>query len=130
MSLQAKALQMVETHGGKLLEIRISGKLQKPDYELLVPEVERLIEAHGGIRMLVHLEDFQGWSVGALWEDIKFDLRHFGDIEPLALVGEEKWEQGMAAFCKPFTKAEVRYYPPERGGEARDWVREGLGPET
>lgn len=31
--------------------------------------------------------------------------------------------------CKPFTKAEVRYYPPERDGEARDWVREGLGPE-
>ena len=55
--------------------------------------------------MLVRLHDFHGWTAGALWEDIKFDLKHFAHIERLALVGDRKWEAGMAVFCKPFTTA-------------------------
>jgi hypothetical protein len=29
------------------------------------------------------------------FEDIKFDLKHFADIERLALVGDRKWEAGI-----------------------------------
>jgi hypothetical protein len=43
-----------------------------------------------------------------LWEDIKFSVKHFADIERLAMVGDKKWQRGMAAFCKPFTKATIR----------------------
>ena len=46
------------------------------------------------------------------------------DIERLAIVGESKWQQGMAAFCKPFTKATVRYFDHCQIDEARQWVRE------
>lgn len=126
MTTESKTLQLVESHGGRFLEIRVSGQLHKPDYELFVPEVERLIKQHGRIRMLVQLNEFRGWTAGALWEDIKFDVRHFSDIERLAIVGEETWEQGMASFCAPFTRAEVRFFPVERADEARDWIEEGL----
>ena len=34
-----------------------------------------------------------GWDAGALWEDIKFDIKHFADIERLAMVGEKKWHR-------------------------------------
>ena len=37
---------------------------------------------------------FQGWDAGAAWEDLKFDLKHFGDIERLAMVGDKKWQHG------------------------------------
>lgn len=56
------------------------------------------------------MREFHGWSMGALWEDIKFDLHHFADIERLALIGDKKWEVGMAVFCKPFTTAKIRYF--------------------
>lgn len=70
--------------------------------------MERLVKQHGKIRMLVEMHDFHGWTAGALWEDVKFDAKHFHDIERLALVGETKWEKGMAVFCKPFTTAASR----------------------
>ena len=57
-----------------------------------------------------------------LWEDIKFDLKHFADIERLAIVGEKRWEQGMAAFCRPFTSAKIRYFDHSRIEEAREWI--------
>jgi hypothetical protein len=72
------------------------------------------------------MHDFHGWTLGALWEDIKFDLRHFSHIERLALVGDRKWEAGMAVFCKPFTTTTIRFFPEEKAEEAYDWIKEGV----
>ena len=67
---------------------------------------------------------FHGWEAGAMWEDIKFDMKHFADIERLAMVGEKKWQHGMATFCKPFTKATIRYFDHADAAEARKWLGE------
>jgi hypothetical protein len=64
--------------------------------------------------------------MSALWEDIKFDVKHFADIERLALVGESKWEAGMAVFCKPFTTAKIKYFDESKAAEAQEWIRAEL----
>jgi hypothetical protein len=74
--------------------------------------------------MLVTMQDFHGWTPGAAWEDTKFALHHFSDIERLAIVGETKWQHGLAVFCKPFTKAAVRYFDHTATNEARAWLGE------
>jgi SpoIIAA-like len=112
--------------GGKILTVKLTGKLTKEDYAAFVPEVDRLIGQHHKIRMLVHMHDFHGWTMGALWEDIKFDLKHFRHIDRLALVGDRKWEAGMATFCKPFTTATVRYFDEANFGDAINWIHEGI----
>ena len=121
------AMEIQEVSDGRILLLKVSGKLAKEDYERFVPDVDRLIEQHGMIRMLFEMHDFHGWSAGALWEDTKFALRHFGDIERLAVIGEKKWQKGMATFCKPFTKAEIRYFEHSQADEARSWLQEELG---
>lgn len=124
MTITTKAIELIKTETGKLVEVRVKGKLEKEDYQIFVPEVERLIEEHGKINMLVHLENFHGWTAGALWEDIKFDLKHFRDMERLAIIGDAKWEKGMALFCRPFTTAKVRFFTPDRMDEAHRWLTE------
>lgn len=118
-------IELHPNEDGKILRVRASGHLTKEDYEHFVPEVERLIGQHGTVRVLFDMHEFHGWSAGALWEDIKFDLKHFGDIERLAMVGERTWEQGMAVFCKPFTKAKIRYFDRQQAEDALTWLREG-----
>ena len=51
-----------------------------------------------------------------------FDFKHFADIERLAMVGEKKWEEWMAKFCRPFTNAEIRYFDQSQAEEARSWI--------
>ena len=85
LKLEYKVLS-VETHG-RVLHGIVSGKLEKEDYDLLVPEAERLIEKSGKIRVLVELIDFKGWSAGALWEECKFAYHHLKDVERMAMVG-------------------------------------------
>lgn len=105
-----------------LFEIHITGKLLAEDYDAFGPSLETFIRNHGKVRMLLVLKDFHGWSAGALWEDIKFDLKHFNDLERLAIVGDSKWEKGMALFCKPFTTAKVKFFDDSQESEARAWL--------
>lgn len=104
------------------LEVRATGKLTKEFYEAFVPVVEEQIKEFGKVRILFAMHDFHGWTAGALWEDLKFDMKHWHDIERLAIVGESKWEKGMASFCKPFTKATIKYFDESQLEEARSWL--------
>ena len=118
------SIQLNEEDGGKLLVVHVSGKLAKTDYEHFVPEFERLVQQHGKLRVLFDMTSFHGWDAGALWEDTKFAVKHFNDIEKLAMVGEKKWQKGMATFCKPFTKATIQYFDHTDAAEARKWLAE------
>lgn len=117
-------IQLNEENGGKVLVVHVSGKLVKADYEHFVPEFERLVRRHGKLRLLFDMTGFHGWEVSAAWEDFKFGIEHFADIERLAMVGEAKWQHGMATFCKPFTKATVRYFDHADAAGARKWLAE------
>jgi len=117
------AIKVNEQSDGNVLEVTLTGKLAKEDYETFVPAVERLVKEHGKIHLLVIMHDFHGWSAGALWEDTKFAAQHFSDIQRLALVGETKWQQGIAVFCRPFTTAALRYFEHPALSEAREWVK-------
>jgi hypothetical protein len=116
------AIQVNERNATKVMAVRVSGKLAKEDYESFVPEFERLVKQHGKIRVLFEMVDFHGWKAGALWQDLKFEFKHFSDIERLAMVGDKKWEKGMSVFCKPFTTAKIRYFDLARINEARAWL--------
>ncbi len=118
------AIQLKEENGGKLLIVHVSGKLEKADYDHFVPEFERLLRQHGKLRVLFDMAGFHGWDASALWEDIKFDIKHFADIERLAMLGETKWQEGMAKFCKPFTRASIRYFDHVDAVAARKWLDE------
>ena len=115
--------ELREEADGKIIEVTATAKLTRGDYETFVPAVEGLVDRHGKIRVLFEMRDFHGWTAGALWEDLKFDLRHFSDIERLAVVGDRKWEKGMATFCRPFTTAEVRYFDRADIDKAREWIQ-------
>ena len=120
------ALQVNELVGGKILEVLLTGKLHKEDYQHFVPQVERLIAQHGKIRILMEMRDFHGWDLAALWQDVKFDSANFKHIERIAMVGDKMWEHGMAIFCKPFTTAEVRYFDVKDRSAALQWVESGI----
>jgi hypothetical protein len=118
------SIEFNEQHGGRVLAVHVSGKLVKADYERFVPEFERLVRQRGKLRVLFDMTSFHGWEASAAWEDIKFGVKHFADVERLAMIGEKRWQRGMATFCKPFTKATVRYFDQADAADGRAWLRE------
>jgi len=123
MTVHHREIEIADSTDDNFIEAKITGKLTEKDYEIVIPELERRIEEYGNLRLLIILEDFQGWTAGALWEDIKFDFKHFHDFDKIALVGDRNWEKTATLFLKPFTGAELSYFTMEDLDEARNWAR-------
>jgi hypothetical protein len=119
-------INLEETPVGMIVTLRFKEKISKKDYDEFVPKIEGLINNKSKIRLLLELHDFQGWTVGALWEDTKFAAQHFNDIERLAVVGDKRWKKGITVFVKPFTGAEVRYFDMKEIDKAHEWVYQVL----
>lgn len=121
-------LTLHETEKGRIIIVTVSGKLTKEDYQHFLPRIEKDIEENSKVRILFQMHDFHGWQTAALWEDIKFDMKHFSDIERLAMIGDKQWEKGMSVFYKPFTTAEIRFFRPEEINAGR--LRKALKAQT
>ena len=117
-------IKVDQTSTGTIITLKFREKLDKEDYETFVPMIESQMQNGSPVRLLAELHDFKGWTAGALWEDTKFAVKHFNDIDRLAVVGESKWQEGVTLFVKPFTSADVRYFKMEEIEQARQWIRE------
>jgi hypothetical protein len=124
MTIGFDEIKLEETPAGKIVTLIFKGQISREDYELFVPRLEGLMGRNEKIRLLVELRDFEGWTLGAAWEETKFAVKHFNDIERLAIVGDRQWERGMAQFVKPFTTASVKYFDKDEMDAAKRWVRE------
>ena len=109
---------------GRVLEVDLHGKLSRRDFDQIVPDTERLIARYGKIRLLVTMHDFEGWDAGALWEEIKWEAKHFHHIERIALVGDERWQGAMAKSCKSFTIASMCHFHHDELDTATAWVNQ------
>lgn len=107
-----------------IVRIAASGRLTKDDYERFLPEFERIAGARGPVRVLIELDDFHGWDMGGLWEELKFDVAHQGDLGRVAVVGEKAWQEWGTRLSKPFFRAAVRYFEKGGAGAARAWLAE------
>ncbi|HST31739.1 MAG TPA: STAS/SEC14 domain-containing protein [Chthoniobacterales bacterium] len=115
-------IQFEDDSSGKVVVVRVSGRLTLDEYKQFVPEFDRSVERKGKIRLLFEISQLHSWEAGAAWEDIKLGFKHFADIERLAMVGEKKWQEVMSWVCRPFTTAEVRYFDHGDILAARKWL--------
>jgi len=113
-------LTFLERGSENVLGVKATGKLTHADYQCLIPRLEKLIQEHGTIRVLFELEDSRGWEAGAAWDDLKFGLKHGGDVERCAVVGEKKWQEWMTKLARPFFN--VRYFVKADLERAWQWV--------
>ena len=117
-------VELVELDRGRVLLVRVQGTLSTADYQPFVEEAEGLIAQWGRLRLLVELHEIEAFSLGALWEDLKFDLKHFGDLERLAIVGEKHWQLWMTEVAKVFISGEVKFFSSTHMADARRWLLE------
>jgi hypothetical protein len=106
-----------------ILKIKIHAKLTVLDYEMLTLKIEELTK-EGVIRIFIELFEFNGWTVGAIWEETKYSGKQFLNVERIAIVGDKYWSRGMATFCKAFPNTEARFYDSSDIKDARQWILE------
>jgi hypothetical protein len=119
-------IEVLSRGSGKVFGMRVSGKILHQDYQQFVPMLEKLIEEHGSIRCLVEMTDLHGIELRALWDEIKFDVRHSRQIERCAVVGDRAWEAWMTKLSRPiFFNAEIRFFDLVDRTKGWEWIEEG-----
>jgi hypothetical protein len=120
----------IEHDRDNYLVCRVSGRLTEADYEAAVPEIENeLLLRDDSLRLMIVLEDFRGWDIAALWEDLKFDVRHSGDFGRIAVLGDSTLEKWGTTLSKSFFGSEMRYFDLKDRAAARAWLSEGRAPQ-
>jgi len=117
--------EILERSSGNVIGVRVSGKLLHEDYKQFVPKLEAIIKEHGSLRCVCELEDFHGIEFHALWDEMKFDVKHCRDIERCAIVGAKRWQEWMAKLGKLiFWSAEMKFFDASESDKAWEWVEE------
>jgi hypothetical protein len=109
---------------------RVTGEVEREDYdEVLTPELQRALEAGGGLRTLYVIEDLDEIEPGALWADAKLGfnlgIRERKEWVRSAIVTDIEW---MARATKLFAwmiPGEARVFPLAELDEAKAWVAGG-----
>jgi hypothetical protein len=109
---------------GSLLVIEASGKLTRKDYEdIFIPKLNELIEKFQKLRVVFYLNDsFDGWELGAMWDDAKFGLAHKNDFARIAVVGAPRWVNWLMKLSAPLMSGELRIFDRDRLEEALIWM--------
>jgi hypothetical protein len=102
--------------------VRATGKLTKDELAQFRTDFERLVHERGKLRILFDATEFTGWDSGALWQEAKFDIKHFADIARVAIVGSRGWQKTLEAATNPFVRAEMRYFDASEMNAAKDWL--------
>ena len=82
-------IQFHAENGGKILVTQATGMVSKADYKSFIAEFERLLKKQGKLRILVDITDFHGLTSDGVLEDIKLYVKHKGDIERIAVIGDK-----------------------------------------
>jgi hypothetical protein len=107
-----------------VLAVEAAGKVDAQAYEtVLIPAIEDKLSALGKIKLLYIIgESFDGFTLGAAWDDTKVGLTHLGDFSKIALVSDVEWIRlGMRAFA-PMIPGEMRLFSLAERQQAEDWI--------
>lgn len=108
-----------------LVVIRINGLLKKSELDSVQAAAAKQLADKGqiSVKILVIVENFDGWEGGADWGDMSFYAEHGDKMAKIAIVGDPKreadWMMFMGSGIRP---SPIKFFPPSQIAQARAWL--------
>jgi hypothetical protein len=99
----------------------VSGTIDADDYRTLLPLAKTIIGEHGSFCAIVDIEQANGLTLGAIWEDAKFDLGYFRKTSKIAFI-TSKPKLWLLMTSLPFVTRGVRFFSPKQKAQAIAWA--------
>ena len=107
-----------------VLGVEAVGRVTDEDYEqVLIPAVRKKFEAHEKIRYVYVLgEEFDSWTLGAMWEDVKLGGADLRAWEKVAVVTDKEWVAHAVKAFGWMIAGEVRVFELGDLDAAKNWA--------
>jgi SpoIIAA-like len=107
-----------------VLAFRAVGHVESSDYEqVLTPAIEAATEAHGKVRIVLELgQEYEGYSAGAAWEDVKLWAPRLTSWERCAVVTDHKLLGDTIKLFAHIMPGEVQVFSTSELDDALAWA--------
>jgi hypothetical protein len=102
----------------------VHGSITQADVKAMHREIDRAMDEHGRIRLLVDVRDMSPPGPAAVLEDLKLTPEYIANVEKFAVIGDSAWHEAVATATNVLTKGEARYFRQGEQGVAWDWLRD------
>ena len=119
-------IEVLPQSNGNLLAIKATEKLTNQDYkEVMIPRLEAIIRQYGRARFVMDLSNnFHGWEMSAMWDDVRFGVAHRNSFEKMAVVGGTKCMEWGTKLAKLMMNGEIKCFPVNHYNEAIEWLND------
>ena len=99
-----------------------SGRIETDDYNnVLLPAIQKAA-ADGEVRIVIVMPKCEGLSGGALWQDLKMGVEHWGKWKRIAFVTDVDWMRHGVDWFGWMTPGEVKHFPLAERDAAIAWA--------
>jgi hypothetical protein len=113
----------VQHEDGNVSVLRVNGLLRKAELDAVQKSEAAWWEPATRVKLLVIVENFEGWERNEGWGDMTFFLKHGDQIEKIAIVADPRWETDLLIFAGAgFRRGAVKFFPTDRLAIARVWL--------
>jgi hypothetical protein len=108
---------------GSIALFRIAGRLGLEETKQAQSECESVLRETGEIRILVVLNNFEGWTKEEGWEGLSFAERNDPYIRKLAITGDPKWKELAYVFTlKGLRPVPIEFFDTDKIEDAIQWL--------
>ncbi|MES2526376.1 MAG: STAS/SEC14 domain-containing protein [Bdellovibrionota bacterium] len=105
----------------EIVELDFSGEITGEDYKSVKPDIEKVMAAKGKVKFLMDLTQAKGFNLGAVYQDIKFDIEHFKNIGATAVIASKKTYEYMVKSINMIYPEKVYHF--EEAGAGLSWLK-------
>ena len=117
-------LKKIDDLPNGVIGVRASDKLSQEDYEqVMKPLLEDVHRQGRRTNFLYHFSpDFDGFTVGAAWQDFRLGIQHIRLFGRCAIVSESDWIRKSGEFLGSMLPCPVNVFHEEGYRRAIDWL--------
>jgi hypothetical protein len=107
-----------------VLAFRAVGKIETSDYDtVLEPAVHSMLDARDELRFVYVLGDeFEGYTMGAGWEDAKLGVGHLTKWKRFAVVSDKDWVHHTVGAFRWMMPGDLKVFPTAELDAAITWA--------
>jgi hypothetical protein len=105
-----------------VIGFEVAGKLESADYRDVLGPALDAAAAQGDVRIVIVIPDFEGFAAGAMWQDLKTGVEHWGAWKRIALVTDIEWMAHGAQWFGWMTPGQMKHFPMSDRAGAIAWA--------
>ncbi|WP_160720455.1 STAS/SEC14 domain-containing protein [Isachenkonia alkalipeptolytica] len=116
-------VRVINNQGVPVLELEISEKIRKEDYEKIRPALEDKVDKFGEVNILIRMQEFPNFTLGALLEDLKLAVKNYSHMSKVAIVGNDDKLKHTTKLDKVFPGVEMKTFENRELDDAWHWLK-------